>query len=88
MRDWTGEGVDWKTTLPLRVATHAQRGEMLGVGEGSEGVERATVTIRVAASQVIQLVDGIVTNWADFSVRMLGSIVATCLRRSTARSSL
>jgi len=57
---------DRKPTPPL--IAHTRQGELLGVGGGEEEVAKATVTVSVAASQTIWLVDGIVTNRANFSI--------------------
>ena len=65
---YDGNG-DWKAALPL--IAHTRQRELFGVGGGQEEVAEATVTVNVATSQTIRLVDGVVTNRADFSVLQL-----------------
>lgn len=60
-----GKG-DWDTTFPL--IAHAQQREVSGVGGGEKEVTNTPVTISVAASKTIRLIDRVATDWASFSV--------------------
>jgi hypothetical protein len=55
---------DRNTTLPL--IAHARQGELLGIGGGEEEVMKAPITINVAASEAVRLVDRVVTNSGRF----------------------
>jgi len=61
--DWEG---DQEIALPL--IAHTRQGELFGVGGGEKEVTKAAVAIGVTTSQEIRLVDGVVTNWAGFSI--------------------
>jgi len=62
---YEGKG-DRNATAPL--IAHTRQGELFGIGGSEEEVAKAAVTIRVAASKTIRLVDRVVTYRTGFSV--------------------
>jgi len=61
--DWKG---DRSTTF--RLIAHTRQRELFGVGGGKEEMAKATVTISVATSEAVRLIDSVATNRAGFSI--------------------